>query len=181
MNARHHALRTLRLTFAAFTARILCRAARYVVGARPSKFHHVSCDDNTLAASLRTHVPLDEHIHACNCGCKVPSTSSVNRFRQAATMWRLAHERINPACEENGDRHIPERFPTIQRCHPTGRGSSRLVLCKLIRGIVARLARLGQNLSGRRLGLRRPLVHARVARCESSKGSRRQYAILGNG
>jgi hypothetical protein len=57
----------------------IVQAARYVVGARRSKFHDVGCGDNTLAASLGTHVPMDEHIHACNCGCQVPSTSSVKR------------------------------------------------------------------------------------------------------
>ena len=43
--------------------REIVQAARYVVDARPPKFHYVGCHDNTLAASLGTHVPLDEHIH----------------------------------------------------------------------------------------------------------------------
>jgi hypothetical protein len=176
MNARHHALQTRRLIFAAFTVR------------KSGRLHAMSSArvgrSSTMSVAATTRLP-HHWAHTCPWMSTFMPAIAAAKFRQ-----RVPSSGSNEAAHARASsiRHIEKLRPAHARAVPTipatssdRHGSSSLVLRKLTRGIVAGLARLGQNLSGRRLDLRRPLVHARIARSERSKSSGRQDAILGNG
>lgn|GEM_PF-2790990 len=125
----------------------------HVVSAPPPEFHYISYRENEPTCRLtRQAMPLDEHNNACDCG------SGDAEFRQVATMWPR-----NPSAGTDA------RF------------CLGLVFRELVGWIIPCPMRLRQNLPGRRLGLRCPSIHARIAWAECSKGSRRQDAIRGDG